>query len=363
MWAQAAPQRVAPWFAVALLCHAPLGWGALERGWSALEAAARDVGGARFDVVPIEVEPAAPAVELPAVAEQGSAAATDGDGAAATRKHRRRARRQASAPVPAALAVPAPPPPVAPAVAPPQREALADPLACLVGTEALQRPQGMRLLLHVDHLRAAPFAAELGAVLSKLAPYGSLFSAGTLDLVRDFDRLLLMGDQLDRPDGFRTIFDYNTPRYQIRQAITDPEAFTLPVPRTLVQSPRGQGLDLSSLKKGFYLPRPVAGELATLHIARPARALRALGWSLPESLRWLRVELTANRDGSARVALLARDTSAWAAAQSARALTTLLDAQLRGGQVSAERDLLHAELELDEAQLAALLKDLGRVLN
>lgn len=363
MWAQAAPQRLAPWFAVALLCHAPLGWGALERGWSVLEAAARDVSGARFDVVPVEIEPA-PAAEQPAVSEQGAAATANADSAAAPRKHRRRARRQASPVAPAAApAPPTPPRPVAPVAAAPERDAIADPLARLAGAEALQRSQGLRLLLHIDRLRAAPFAAELGAMLSELSPYRSLFAAGALDLVRDFDRLLLMADKLERPGDFRTIFDYNTARYQIRQAITDPETFTLPAPRALVQSPRGQELELSSLKKGFFLPRPVAQELATLHVARPARTLRALGWSLPETLRWLRAEVSANGDGSVRVLLIARDTSPWAAAQSARALTATLEAQLDGGQVSVEGDQLRAELALDEAQLGALLKAFGRASN
>jgi hypothetical protein len=361
MWVQAAPQRLAPWFVLALVCHAPLGWGALERGWSALEVAARDVSGSRFDVVPVEIEPAAPAAEPSAVAEQGAEATANADGVA-PRKHRRRARRQAHPAVPAAAA-PTPPRPVAGATSTSERDAIADPLARLAGSEALQRSQGMRILLHIDRLRAAPFAGELGALLAKLAPYRSLFAAGALDLVRDFDRLLLMGDQLERPEEFRTIFDYNTARYQIRQAITEPEAFTLPAPRTLVQSPRGQELELGSLEKGFCLPRPVAQELATLHLARPARTLRALGWSLPESLRWLRAEVTANRDGSVRVVLVARDTTPWAASQSARALTEVLEAQLTGGQVSAERDVLRAELTLDAAQLTALWGAFSRVLN
>lgn len=364
MWVQAAPQRLAPWFVLALVCHVPLGWGALEHGWSALEVAARDVGGARFDVVPVEVEPAAPAAEPSAVAEQDAEATANVDGVAAPRKHRRRARRHAPPAVPAAApAAPTPSRPLAGAASTSEPDRIADPLARLAGSEALQRSQGMRMLLHIDRLRAAPFAGELGTLLAKLAPYRSLFAAGALDLVRDFDRLLLMGDRLESPEEFRTIFDYNTARYQIRQAITEPQTFTLPAPRTLVQSPRGQELELASLKKGFYLPRPVAQELATLHVARPARTLRALGWSLPESLRWLRAEVTANGDGSVRVVLVARDTSPWAASQSARALTEALEAQLNGDQVSTERDLLRAELTLDAAQLTALWGAFSRVLN
>jgi hypothetical protein len=232
-------------------------------------------------------------------------------------------------------------------------ETIADPTAALGDLKPSSTQSSLRVLLHVDRLRGHALAAQVGSLLRDVEPWHGLFQEGGLDPTRDVDRLLLVAAGAGDSRSFVTIFDYNVPRFRVRQAVISDRdrAATFPSPSTLVISPLGAGFSLDDLPRAFRLPAPSADELLLLHVEKPSQTLSGLPLAFPSSLRWARLQATLTPAGGAWVALLARDASPAAAAHSAEALTTTFVAN-----VVAEGDRLRATLELTPEALPALLQ-------
>jgi hypothetical protein len=73
-------------------------------------------------------------------------------------------------------------------------------------------------------------------------------------------------------------------------------------------------------------PTPEGKEALVLHVRAPAQALRELPFALPDSLRWLRLDLTPVEGGAAFLRVSAEDSDPRAAAQHARSLSNALNA-------------------------------------
>lgn len=359
-------RRLAPWLGLAVALHVPL---APLVDWSPAAAFFRGTPSAAAPApiaeIPVDVvdDAQASAAAAPATAEPPSStanalplpsdAADGGDVAPAlapTKKRRRAKQQKQGAPLVAATVRVAAPSSSKLAPAP---ESIADPGSALGDLKLAPSARSVRLLLHVDRLRYHASAAQVAGLLRRVAQWRGLFQDGGLEPTRDIDRLLLVTAKPRDSLSFFSVFDYSVQRFQVRQAVAEDRsyAYAFPAAHTLVIAPRSAQASAESIPRSFRLPGPSAGEALVLHVDQPARTLEGLPLGLPTSLRWARVAVTLTSEGGARVALLARDASADAAAHSAERLTSAL-----GISFVANAERLRATLELTPEALQSLLQ-------
>jgi hypothetical protein len=355
-------QRVAPWLGLAVLLHVPLAplvdLSPLARFFPRQPESVVPAPSAEIPVELVDdaAEPATPTVGANEPTSSGSPPSPLADeaeaiGAPAPPLAKKRRRANHRRPATSAVVV---------AQIPVSRssersasiETIADPIAALGDLKLPSTQSSLRLLLHVERVRGHMLAAHVGSLLRDVEQWRRLFEEGALDPTRDVERLLLVSSSVRDSRSFVSIFDYNVPRFRVRQAVVSDgsHAATFPSPSTLVISPPGARPSLDSLPRAFRLPAPSADELLLLHVEEPARTLSGLPSTFPSSLRWARLQATLTPDGGARVALLGRDASPAAAAHSAQILTATL-----GTNVVAEGDRLRATLELTPEALPAML--------
>jgi hypothetical protein len=251
---------------------------------------------------------------------------------------------------------PAPPAPVTPAPSPkaePSRSAGAEighPVE-LAGVESsvVDDNANVNLLLMTERLRGHPLGARIGQLLVAFPQWSSFFASGEIDPVRDLNRILIVGPQFRRSADVVAILQHGLPEPMLVRAIDKLVArppkgrwlkgkikaarahadraeriFALATQEILVVAPPALEASLMANPPRAF-PAPEGGEAVVLHVKTPWRALMGLPFQLPESIEWLRLDVTTLDGGAARVRLTARDADAEQAARHAEALTIAIN--------------------------------------
>ena len=257
------------------------------------------------------------------------------------------------APVAPKPALPAPATPAAAPKAEPSRRTGAEighPVE-LAGLQSnvIDENANVNLLLVTERLRGHPLGERIGPLLVAFPQWSSFFASGEIDPVRDLNRILIVGPQFRRTADVVAILQHGLPEPILVRAIDKLVArpprgrwlrgkvkaarahadraeriFALTAPEILVVAPPALEASLLANPPRAF-PAPEGDEAVVLHVKTPWRALIGLPFQLPESIEWLRLDVTTLEGGAARVRLTARDADAEQAARHADALTIAIN--------------------------------------
>jgi hypothetical protein len=263
----------------------------------------------------------------------------------------------AAAPAPPATPAPATPPPPRPEPpAPAQKPAAgkpdsAHPVALSgVQSEIIDSNANVNLLLLSERVREHPLGARIGKLLVAFPQWNSFFESAEIDPIRDLNRILVVGPEFRRSADLVAIIQHKLGREPARKAVDRlvrrpprgrwlrsklPAArahadraerlFVLPSSSLLVVAPLHLEKQLLAMP-AVKFPAPDGSQAVVLHVKSPGRALRGLPLALPESVSWLRLDVTPLESGGARLRLTAQDADAQQARAHARNLSLAINA-------------------------------------
>jgi hypothetical protein len=210
----------------------------------------------------------------------------------------------------------------------------------------------VQVLIASDRLREHDLGATFGKLLTSLPEWAAFFDGTGIDPVRDLDHVLLAGPQFRNFRKVVAVMDYNVSSKRVREAMAvvvqrsagtwvEPSPFPaaritpafdhgarilahVPQRRLLVLLPEDAEDQLSKLKSMKGFAKSPVGILVS--IVTPARAFRGLPFTLPSSLKVLRLSVTPKPEGAAEVSLELLDGSPEEARVHAPELTRAVDA-------------------------------------
>jgi len=172
-------------------------------------------------------------------------------------------------------------------------------LAALAAAHVVGTKANVLLLIHSAPLRGQALGRALGKRLGDDRLLHAFFERGGLELLRDFDHVLLASSGERGASSPAAVLQYNVPRYKIRGATPelDELEFALAARQILLVAPRGAA-SAARVPRDFRLPEPNGEEALDLYVKAPAVvSLPAFGL-LPKSLSWLRLSLAPDGSGS-----------------------------------------------------------------
>jgi hypothetical protein len=256
----------------------------------------------------------------------------------------------ASAP---ALSTSASPGDAPPALAPPGREAIDDPVLLAGRAATLEKsPSNVAVTLYADRIRGHALGQRVADLLPRLPQWEDFFGGSSLNPVRDFDRIALFGPSFSRSADLVVAVQYNVPQAKVRASVDKLVARQgswlkrTPIPIAHTFADRAERLVLLP-KKGFALVIPPAlkeqalkanlssipaskgSEAAVVSIANPRAPLARFGLQVPESLSRIRAKITPLENGAVELTLIATDADESKARADAEQLTRSLNAGIQ----------------------------------
>jgi hypothetical protein len=252
----------------------------------------------------------------------------------------------------------APPPPVKPSPAPPkpppargEGEGRGHPVAMSgVSSEVVDSNANVNLLMVTERIRNHPLGPRIGKLIVNFPQWSSFFESGDIDPVRDINRILVVGPQFRRSADVVAILEHDLPQPVLRAAVDRlvqrpprgrwlkakfPAArahadraerlFALTAPHVLVVAPLQLERQVLTTPPTTF-PSPEGDVALVVHIKTPWRALMGLPMRLPESIAWLRLDVTPNEDGGVLAHISAEDADVRQAAEHAQSLSSALNA-------------------------------------
>ena len=202
-----------------------------------------------------------------------------------------------------------------------------------VQSEIVDSNANVNLLLLSDRVREHPLGPRIGKLLTDFPQWSSFFATAELDPIRDLNRILIVGPEFRRSADVVAIIQHRLGREVLRKAVDRlvqrtprgrwlkakiPAAlahadraerlFVLPSPNLLVVAPPHLEKQLLSAPP-LKFPAPDGREALVLHVRSPAHALRGLPLSLPDTISWLRLDVTVLENGGAELRVTAEDAS------------------------------------------------------
>jgi hypothetical protein len=266
---------------------------------------------------------------------------------------------EAPAATPAPPVAPAPPAPARPAEPPPapgRKPAAgsrdpAHPVALSgVKSELIDSNANVSLLLLSERVREHPLGPRIGKLLVAFPQWNSFFESAQIDPIQDLNRILVVGPEFRRSADLVAIIQHRLGREPVRKAVDRlvrrpprgrwlnsklPAArahadraerlFVLPSPSLLVVAPLHLEKQLLAMPPAKF-PEPEGSQAVVVHVKSPSRALRGAPLALPESIAWLRLDVTPLESGGANVRVTAQDADAQQARANARNLSLAINA-------------------------------------
>jgi hypothetical protein len=219
-----------------------------------------------------------------------------------------------------------------------------------VQSEIVDSNANVNLLLLSDRVREHPLGPRIGKLLTEFPQWSSFFATAEIDPVRDLNRMLIVGPEFRRSADVVAIIQHRLGREVLRKAIDRlvqraprgrwlkakiPAArahadraerlFVLPSPNLLVVAPLHLEKQLLSAPP-LKFPAPDGREAVVLHVRSPSHALRGLPLGLPDSIAWLRLDVTVLENGGAELRVTAEDASPELARSHGQSLSLAINA-------------------------------------
>jgi hypothetical protein len=213
------------------------------------------------------------------------------------------------------------------------------------GRRVIDSNANVRVLIYPEKIRTHRLAPRIGKLLGSIYQWRDFFGPAGIDPIRDVDRVLITGSQLRNSKDVAAIIKLNVPRERIHGAIdaivqADAEhgewldaglpaatAYADRAPRVFVMGTAGivivtppSALE-NVLQHGKKIGlKPAQGpEVVSAYAVTPSR-VRGLPVRVPESIRWVRLWVTPDAHGGARLEAEAEDESAELASEHAEEL-------------------------------------------
>lgn len=251
------------------------------------------------------------------------------------------------------------------------------------------------IVLSMDTIRTHPSGHELGPVFAVLPIWKHFFVGSGVDPVKDLERILVAGPQFRdsskvvaavklkmSDDKLKEVLEgirgratpagaWESDRVMLATVDGTPRVFVMQGNGMLLVVPDSLGDTARNLKNaGFPAGK---GEAIVIFLKTPGKALRGMPFTIPQSLKWVRLAATLATDGSATVRIDCLDENSDAAEKSAELLTAGLEAATTSevpvlGKVrmvdeinfKAVGDHVQATIKLNPAQTRELAKIAAR---
>jgi hypothetical protein len=263
----------------------------------------------------------------------------------------------------------------------------------------------VRLLIFADRIRKHPLGTRIGELLADADQWKDFFGAGGVDPINDIDRILIAGPQLRESADVVAVLRHNADPASVRGAIDalvkrDPEGkwvdgpvpaayaradraervFVIASPKIIVVTPPSAADHAVKVGPSLRFPNPKGGEALTTYVATPWRAFIGVPFPVPQTIRWVRMKITATPDGGAVAELVAKDGSEELAKENAVKLTsdinrvTQINTGVLGGLIgmktfrviepvsfTSQGDEIHGTVTATPRQLGALLEAISKL--
>lgn len=201
----------------------------------------------------------------------------------------------------------------------------------------------VRLIINSEVIRTHALGARIGTLLASVYQWRDFFGPTRIDPVRDIDRLLIAGPQLRDSSGVVVVIQHNTSEQKMRQAVDalvkrDPQGkwltekvpaavaradraqryFVFPGPHVVVVAPPSAAQSALSLGPKARIPAPKGGEAMTAYVVTPWRVFMGMPFSVPRTIKWVRVRVIPRADGGVVAEIEAEDESDDTAARDAK---------------------------------------------
>jgi hypothetical protein len=200
----------------------------------------------------------------------------------------------------------------------------------------------VQVLISGERIREHELGAWFGRILTAIPEWRTFFEGTTIDPIRDLDHLLIAGPQLRDSRKAVAVMDYNVAETEIRKAIdaivarSNPKGEWLkdtPIPAARATAHKGERIFayVPGRRLLVVLPPEAKGQLKAfksnkgfnkasasgimIHMVTPSRAFRGLPIEIPESFKWMRLNVIPGKDGGAEVVIEMQDESPEAAVE------------------------------------------------
>jgi hypothetical protein len=231
-----------------------------------------------------------------------------------------------------------------PPLVPPIRDPIG--IAGKAGAIAGKDPN-VSILLSMDSIRAHPAGADLGPVFAVLPIWKQFFVGSGVDPVKDLDRILVAGPQFRESSKVVAVVKLKLSEDKIRAVLEGirqratppgtweseslmlatvdgtPRVFSLQGNGVLLVVPESLGETARKMKNAGF--PGTKNEAVVVFLKSPGKALRGAPFTIPTSLKWVRLATTLAPDGSATARIDCLDDSTEAAQKSAEILTVGLE--------------------------------------
>lgn len=223
-----------------------------------------------------------------------------------------------------------------------------DPIA-LAGSagEIADSNANVRLFLYTEVVRKHPLGERISGLLKRTPQWKDFFGPSKIDPISDIDRVMIAGPQLRSSAQVVAIVQHRLSQTRIEQAfdalvqrdgawidrkplIARGKAdrafriFAAPTPRLVVVSPPQLEAQVRGIKDGAAFAESAGDMAVSAYVITPHRALKGTGIRIPETLKWVRLDLRPLDDGGALLKVLAEDADAISARNDAEIIQALI---------------------------------------
>ena len=233
-------------------------------------------------------------------------------------------------------------------VAPPG--SLGDPVARAgLAGKAVDSNANVRILLHMSAVREHPLGTRIGGLLERTPQWSDFFGAAGVDPVRDVDHVLVAGPQLRDSSNVVAVVQHRLDQAAVTAAFErmvarggewidhEPDIvkaradraerlFVAPSSHIVAVVPSSAEKSARALSKNVRFPAATGGVALEAYVVTPSRVARGSGIKIPESLRWVRIEVSPEVGGGAIIRIEAEDGSPEQAAEDAPKLEKMIRA-------------------------------------
>jgi hypothetical protein len=237
------------------------------------------------------------------------------------------------------------PPPSAP---PGPTKEFGDPVALAGSAGAVADSNAnVRLFMYTEEVRKHPLGGRISELLKRTPQWKDFFGPSKIDPIFDIDRVMIAGPQLRSSSQVVAIVQHRLSKPRIEQAFDalvqregswiDRKAvvargkadravriFAAPTSRLVVVSPPQLEAQVRSIKVGATFPESAGDMAVSAYMVTPHRALKGTGIRIPETLKWVRLDLRPLENGGALLKVLAEDADEISARNDAEIIQALI---------------------------------------
>jgi hypothetical protein len=215
--------------------------------------------------------------------------------------------------------------------------------------EVLSDQAYVSITLHADRIREHPVGQRIAGLLPSLPQWNDFFPDESLNPVRDFDRVVVVGPSFSNSANVIALLEYNAPQKRIKGAIDKlvkrngewlsnqkvpvarayadraERVFILPRPGLVVVVPPNKQRQMLAVQD-VGIPKPKGPEAMEATLVNPHKPFARYGLQIPKSIKEARIRVTPLPNGEVKIELQARDATPEDAAKNALEIASGINA-------------------------------------